>query len=211
MSSHPTPAGRRATGDPGVGPRVLKALAALLVGTSVGLVTADLTSTGQPWFGAARSGAWTAWPGGGGIQVDPYARAVFARDGRVPLAVATGLSFLATRDDSGARLDRRCEYEVSGPTPQAQFWTLTPLDPAGYPLKAGEPGAALTSSEVVRDATGQAVVTVAAAVRPGNWLPVSGEGPFILMLTFYDTPLTGILGTGAAPPPLPAIDRRSCR
>lgn len=191
--------------------RVTGLTAALAAGVGLGLAVTDLASTGQPPFGAVRNGAWTAWPGSGGPDADPYARAVFARDGRIPLAAAIGVTLLATRDGAGDRLTAGCVYEVGGPIPQAQFWTLTPLDGAGRPFGSGQRAAGLTSSEVVRDAAGEATVTVARSVRSGNWLALPGEGPFTLMLTLYDTPFTAALRAGTASAALPALTRLSCR
>ncbi len=186
-------------------------LAVLVVGAGLGLGLTRLALGGQPPFGGVRSGAWRAWPGSGTAGIDPYARAIYARDGRVPLAAATGLVFLARTDDAGAPLSGRCAYAVGGPTPDAQFWTLTPLDGAGLTRAAAGERAGFTSAEVVRDAAGNFSIELAREARPGNWLPLPADEPFQLMLAVYDTPVTAALNAGAAPPALPAIVRRSCR
>ncbi len=190
--------------------RLIKLLVTLLVGIGLGLALTEVAMSGRPPFGAVRSGAWRAWPGIGTADVDPYARAVMARTGAIPLAAAVGVAFLADRDDAGRVLDGRCSYEIAGPTPSAQFWTLTLLDPTGFPLKTGAERSGFTSTEMVRDAKGGFAVQLAPTARPGNWLPLSGGGPFMLLASFYDTPLTAALEAGAAVPILPAIVRQSC-
>lgn len=182
----------------------------MLAGTLLGLGATWLALGAQPPFGAVRSGPWTAWPDSGTADADPYARAIFARDGRLPLAGATGLAFLADKDDTGDGLDGRCSYGLSGPTPQAQFWTLTPLDRAGQSRAGAAQRAGFTSAEVVRDASGGFTIVLGRTVQSGNWLPLTGNGPFQLMLTFYDTPLTAALNAGSAPPALPGIAKLSC-
>jgi hypothetical protein len=190
--------------------RLVKFILMLLVGIALGLGTTWLAVSGQPPFGAARSGAWTAWPGAGSTNPDPYARAIFARDGRIPLASASGLRFLARRDDAGASLDPRCTYDIAGPTPAAQFWTLSLLDGQGFPVAPASDRAGFTSTELLRASDGSFVITIAPRARPGNWLPVSGSEPFILMLSFYDTPLGTALQTGSTVPALPSVVKRSC-
>ena len=189
---------------------LLRGLLTLVAGVMLGLAATDLAVTRQPLFGAVRSGAWVTWPEAGSPKADPYVRAVYARDGRVPLATAVGLRFLATADDEGRPLDGRCAYSIGGPTPAAQYWTLALLDRSGF-LPAGATGrSVITSAEVVRAADGGFAVTVARQARPGNWLPWAGEGRFQAMLSFYDSPLGTALLTGNPPPPLPAIVRTAC-
>ena len=190
--------------------RLFKLVAILLAGTALGLGATYLAVNRQPVFGSVRSGAWMAWPTSGSADADPYVRAVFARDGRIPLAAAAGLRFLASRDTSGATLEGGCTYVVSGPTPLAQFWTLTLLNELGFAPAGSGQRAGFTSAEVVRGADGGFAVTAAPTAHPGNWLPLPSDGPFVLMLTFYDTPLTTALSGGASAPALPGIVRRSC-
>lgn len=182
---------------------------ALVAGGALGLELTDLASRGQPWFGAVRSAAWTAWPRSGSPDADPYALAAYARSGRLPLAAGTGLRFLAATDDAGVRLEAGCAYVIGGPTPAARFWTLTRLGPDDDASAAAGSRTGYTSAELLRAADGGWTVSLARAARPGNWLPLGGTGPFTLMLSLYDTPLTVALQT-ANPPPLPNITRVAC-
>ena len=183
----------------------------LMAGVALGLGATYVAANRPPPFGAVRSGPWRAWPGAGTAEIDPYSRAVFARRGQIPLAASSGLRFLATTDGTGAPLDARCAYAVGGSTATAQFWTLSLLDRRGFvePNPAGRFG--FTSSEIVRDAEGGFVIVIDGPARPGNWLPVTGAGPFQLLLSFYDTPLSTALQTGGTVPGLPSITRGACR
>ncbi len=185
-------------------------LALLLVGVATGLGATDMLTSGQSLVGTVRSGPWTTWPGAGAPKPDPYARAVAARDGHIPLATGAGLRFLAETDSAGDTLDGRCDYRVGGPTPQAQFWTLTLLNRRGF----AEPNAldrfGFTSAELMRDGEGNFVVEIAAAARPGNWLPAPPQGSLTLMLSFYDTALARGMPSGAGLG-LPTIQKSGCR
>lgn len=190
--------------------RTFALLISIAAGVVLGLAVTAFGLRGDPPFGMVRSGAWTAWPAAGTPGADPYLRALFALDGRLPLAAAAGLRFVARTDDAGAPLVGRCGYEIGGPTPAAQDWTLTVLDPDGRPRRSAEPRAGFTSSEVVRDSNGDVVIALARQARPGNWLPTRGDGPFLLMLSVYDTPLVTALASGSPAPRLPAITPGRC-
>jgi hypothetical protein len=52
-------------------------------------------------FGAVKAGPWSGWPKTGTREADPYARALFARNGETPLGVTEGLGFIARSDSDG--------------------------------------------------------------------------------------------------------------
>src|SRR5260370_4937861 len=76
-------------------------------------------------------GGWTGWRRKGTAGIDPYARAMVARTGELPVGSGDGVAFYASTDDAGQPLDGRCDVLLSGTTPQARFWTLTLYDPEG--------------------------------------------------------------------------------
>src|ERR1700692_971703 len=102
-------------------------------------MTAALIGLGATWFalnegiayGGITIGAWTAWPKSGTPGIDPYARALVARSGGLPVGTGHGVTFYARADDGAGALDGRCDVALSGTTPQARFWTLTLYDPEG--------------------------------------------------------------------------------
>lgn len=190
--------------------RALALLVSIAAGVALGLAATAVSLRGDPPFGAVRSGAWTAWPAAGTPAADPYLRALFAKEGRIPLAAAAGLRFVARADDAGQPLVGRCSYEIGGSTPAAQDWTLTVLDPDGRPRASPDPRTSFTSSEVVRGRDGGFAIALARQARPGNWLPTRGDGPLLLMLSVYDTPLVTALSSGGPMPSFPAITPRPC-
>src|SRR5262249_54999282 len=111
----------------------------LLFGTMLGLAIAAMAGLGATWisltrgsaYGGVTIGAWTGWPKNGTPGIDPYARAMVARTGELPVGSGDGVAFYARTDDAGQPLDGRCDVLLSGTTPQARFWTITLYDPEG--------------------------------------------------------------------------------
>jgi hypothetical protein len=168
-------------------PTLVKAFITAVAGIALGLWLTFTAVERGFGFGIVEVGPWTLVPKAGSPDADPYARASYARSGEIPLGVAEGLTFFARRDSEGEPLDSRCDYAVAGSLPVARFWTLSVLDPAGRPIANVAGRAGFTSSELLRDADGAAVITLSAHARPGNWLALNEGAPFVLMLRLYDT------------------------
>ncbi|MDB5627822.1 MAG: hypothetical protein JWQ51_162, partial [Tardiphaga sp.] len=110
---------------------IFLALLALMTATAVGLGTTWMTATRGTELGTLTIGSWTARPRSGTNEIDPYARALIARSGELPIGTGDGIAFTATIDDAKKPLDGRCDVVVRGVTPAARFWTLTLYDTKG--------------------------------------------------------------------------------
>ena len=186
-------------------------LYALALGAGLGLASADYATSGGYPFGGVVVGPWTAWPKAGAVAADPYTRAVNARRGEIPLGVGEGLLLTAALDDDGRALDATCSYAVAGITPPARAWTLTIAGRGSRPSDAPLLREGMTSTEILREADGHFVITLAPDAQAGNWLPMPRlSGPVRLALRLYDTPVATSAGTldRAA---LPTIRRIGCR
>jgi hypothetical protein len=161
-------------------------------------------------FGAVKAGPWSGWPKTGTRESDPYARALFARNGETPIGLTEGLSFLARADSHARPFDSACDYAVQGAIPAARFWTLSALSPQGRTLPAISERHGFTSSEILRDADGGFEIKVSASARPGDWLEIAQGQPFVLMLRLYDTALSANPYSVTAGV-MPAIAREGCR
>jgi hypothetical protein len=184
----------------------------LLTGLLLSFVVAAGIGLGSTWyaltqnisFGALELGAWKGYPRNGTVSIDPYARAVIARNGELPVGSGDGVTFTAAADDDGRPLDGRCDVVVRGTTPPARYFTLTLYTPSGQLVANSLDRRGFTSQELVRDASGEFDITVSPRARPGNWLPTGGIDSYILMLRFYDTSL-GIATRAGREAPMPAI------
>lgn len=185
---------------------------AVLGGAALGLYSAFWMVEREQPFGGQQAGSWMVWPQIGSRDIDPYARAILARTGEIPLAAGEGLAFEARIDDTGRPLQANCIYEIAGITPSARYWTLA-LYGNGGGAALEEPQrnrSATTSAAITRDEDGDYAITISPVAQPGNWLqPSPGNGRFDVVLRFYDTPASGTL-TRFSAEMMPAITRREC-
>jgi hypothetical protein len=180
-----------------------------MLAAAIGLGATWLTLTRGVAFGSLTIGGWTAWPKSGSTSIDPYARATIARTGELPIGTGDGVAFYARSDDSGHDFDGRCTFAISGMTPAARYWTLALYDAEGRLVANAIDRHGFTSEEVVRDADGRFVITIAPRARPGNWLPTGGIERFVLVWRLYDTPI-GVATRTTKEGPMPAVARKAC-
>lgn len=185
-------------------------LLAFTLAAGLGLWSTWIAVEHPPAFGSLRSGPWIALPEKGGLDADPYERAVVARNGEAPLPASDAIVFTTIRDSDGRRLRGTCDYRLEGEVPASRFWTLAVYDPQGgvVPNPGGRYG--LSSTEMIHDSGAPWIVALAPQTHPSNWLPTPAAGPFTLVLRLYET--TGLSQLRAAgEEPLPAIQRGTCR
>lgn len=185
---------------------ILLALVIALVG---GVGTALLAIEQSRQSGAIAIGPWTARPGTTGPQDNPYARALAATRLELPLDAAEGIIFTATIDDNGAPLTARCDYTISGQTPQARLWSLTAYDAATGLMETANGRTGFHSQEILRDADGRFTIALSRLVQPGNWLPAAEGADILLVLRLYDTAIGSTLVSNT--PMMPSISRGRCR
>jgi hypothetical protein len=188
---------------------LLGSLLAFLVAAAIGLGTTWLVLNEGVAYGGVTVGAWTAWPKNGTPGVDPYARAMLARTGELPVGSGDGVTFYARADDSGRLFDGRCDTILSGTTPQARFWTLTLYDGEGRLVANSVRRYGFTSQEVIRGVDGTFEIAIGPRARPGNWLPTGGVERYVLALRLYDTPV-GLASRTGPDVPMPAVQQRGC-
>lgn len=160
-------------------------------------------------FGSIQLGEWVAHPTRGTPDADPYSRARFSREADLALGTAEGLVFTARRDSAGHALQGRCQYRVEGGLPPARFWTLHARngDGAVVSIEGGRPSGR-HSLAMLREPDNTVATTVSRHPSPGNWLPLAGTGPFVLVLTLYDTAIAS--SARIAEVELPRITQAGC-
>jgi hypothetical protein len=184
----------------------------LLIGLLLSFVIAGAIGLGSTWFalsnnvsfGGLSLGAWKSDPRRGTAGVDPYARAVIARNGELPVGVGDGITFRADVDDARHPLDGRCDVVLRGTTPPARYFTLTLYTRSGSVVANSLSRFGFTSQELVRDRSGDFEVVVSPRARAGNWLPTGGVERYILVMRFYDTSL-GIATRAGREAPMPTL------
>src|SRR3569623_1578214 len=180
------------------------------------LVVALAVGFGLSWYalndgrlvGSVQIGPWTAWPRAGSANPDPYTRAYLARNGALQFGQGEGMLFVATTDSDGKSLDRNCRYRIDGTTPTATFWTLVPTAPDGRTIARPDGPSGINSARLLRANDGLVQLYVSMTLAPLNWLEITGDGSFWLVLTLYDT--TVFSGVGSNDAALPSIIREAC-
>ena len=187
----------------------LKTLVTAALGIGLGLFSTWLAVERGYGFGAVTAGPWMAWPKSGSNEADPYAKAVVARSAEIPLGLAEGLMFIARQDDTGAFLDPKCDYRISGPLPPARTWTLTLMTPRGALIENRLGRYGVTASEIVREWRDAIDIVVSRYASPGAWLPLGEAVPFVLTLRLYDT-IVRASATAIDARSMPSIKRGTC-
>jgi hypothetical protein len=189
----------------------LRTLSGIFLALGIGAVTGlglTAASVGRgTGAGTLRIGPWLATPKAGTTDADPYARAVTARLGTLPIALADGLALVADSDSTGQTLDGRCTFRISGTMPPARYWTIAAASADYQPLVADSVRQGFTSYEVVRREDMPVDILLAPEARPGNWLPSGGAPQVKLIVRLYDTPIATTISSGTV---LPQISRVSC-
>lgn len=194
-------------------PLVLKMSAkvalAVVVGTALGFAATVWILDRRIDIAAAHVGPWAVWPKAGTTDMDPYARAIYAQTGQIALPSAEGLLLVADTDETGAPLTGRCSYRIAGGVMAARFWTLGVATWAGNPIDNPASRFVFTSADVLRRSDGTFSIEASASVRPGNWLPLSGEDRLTVSLRLYDSPLGNTLAQ-LDRTSLPSIRKTAC-
>lgn len=186
---------------------VLYLLMMISVALTIGFGLSYYALTDGRLFGVAQVGPWHAWPDVGANAPNPYTRGHLARTAAFELGQSEGLQFTATTDSDGEPLTRACSYRIQGRTPLATFWTLVALEESGINIAAPDVAPAMRSSSIARANDGAIVINVGTRLQPWNWLELTGEGPFKLVLTLYDTAVFSGFSSDAS---MPAIIRGEC-
>jgi hypothetical protein len=184
---------------------------ALAVAFGFGILSSIYALRATVGFGAIALGPWTAFPNAQTIDADPYAKAHRARDGKLLLGSAEGLTFTAARDSEKRTLVENCRYEIAGLTPPARLWTLHAADSAGNPLEGTGNGlpTGVNAWSVLRGADSAFSIRISSSASAGNWLAIpEGRAPFLLVMTLLDTPTAG--SSGVIDLSMPAINRLDC-
>lgn len=188
--------------------KYLRAATAMIAGLALGLLATVLSLNSGYGFNPLRVGPWTAWPTIGGVDIDPYARAVISRSGEAPLGRDQGLAFIARADSDGAPLAGACDYAIVDPLPAARYWTIGLATPDGRLIDNPTQRYGYSSVDVLRREGGAFEIAIAREARPGNWLSPGAARAFVIVLRLYDTAFD--VDARTEPDAFPTIKRLKC-
>lgn len=187
---------------------IVHLLSLVVIALGLGFGLSYYTLTDGRIFAARSTGAWATWPDVGAANPDPYTKAFLARQGILQLGDSEGNQFVAETDENGLKLNPNCTYLLDGETPIASLWTLTAVDYEGKNILASNEALYLDNSHIARSGDGTIVINVSKTLQPQNWLEISGDVPFRLILTLYDT--AAFSDIGARELVLPAVLNKGC-
>jgi hypothetical protein len=187
---------------------VLKAIAALVIGTVLGVGVTWLVVFHGDMPGGVTDGPWRTNLLIGSSGGDVVTRAKVAAHGLLALNRNETIYFTATTDGAGARLTSDCDYRVTGRDPDTRWWSITAYAADDFLIPNPANRYSISKNAVVRGSDGSFSADVAAVSQNANWIPVAG-GPFSLTLRLYNP------GPAVARDPahavLPNIEKISCR
>lgn len=138
------------------------------------------------------NGPWRTSADTGRVDANPWSRAAVAVAGLYALSPKEAIYFTAFADSDGEPLRGECNYQVSGTTPDARWWSLTvygadhflvPNPGNRYAVNAGNlPSAAAGRIELALSGDASAIDARADA------LPTPAAGAFSLTLRLYNPP-----------------------
>jgi hypothetical protein len=189
-----------------------KIVAFIIGGVAIGLVSAwYMLERGTP-LTTRKIGPWSAWIYDGDIGADPYTLAHMSRSGRLPITSSNALYFMADEDSDGDDLATDCDYEISGKPLDADWWSIALYNRNGELIGREPSGSYASSSTILRRSDGGYVINIAQKMRPGNWIGISDDEEFVLLLRLYgihaskDTKRANSIEQN-----LPVIRRLDCR
>jgi hypothetical protein len=143
-------------------------------------------------------------------------------------AVAIGGLLASTQENSmyyrlstiaGEPLRMNCRYRIEGADYAADWWSITAYGWDNYLIPNPQKRYSFNNENLIRNADGSWVITVAATEQAGNWLPVGpsgapdwrklGDYDFDLLLRLY-TPGDAYLKTPQSAT-LPTVTREACQ
>ncbi len=132
-------------------------------------------------------GAWRTSLATGSPAADGPTRSYIALTALLALERRETVYFIAETDDSGALLNTRCDYEVSGRAPRARWWSITAYGADDFLIPNPHERYSFNSRTIGVAPDGTYKVVLGPRQKAGNWLPTGeGGGRASLVLRLYN-------------------------
>lgn len=180
-------------------------------------VVAFLGGVGAAWIATGRADTlsgvgpryWRTTAGAGEASASSYQRAVLARVGIWALPQSEVVYFTNDRDDSGAHLDRNCDYVIAGKgDPRTRWWSISIYRDFLW-IDNQLDRYSMSKTSVVRDPDGGYRIALSAHPKQLNWLPL-GEKDGQLLLLFRNYQPHPSIARDPLHASLPTITRVKC-
>ncbi len=191
--------------------RTISLILTIMLAVTVGVWSSRfMIARGSP-LSTDTYGPWQQWRSIGRESADPYTKAHIVTTGKLRISADSAGIFEARTDSQGARLHSSCNYVVEGANMRGLWWSLAVFDAKGNLISNDADRYEFTADTIAPNPNGSFVLTLGRDARPGNWLPTSGAGRLVLVLTVLD-PATGLSSEERAErnKHLPVITREGC-
>ena len=165
---------------------LIKFTIASVFGLAVGLISAQKIIGGYEGLFNKRHGPWVNWPTAGTRSSNPYVRAHFLTQNRLPISQFEVTELEAKIDSNGKTLDADCSYEISGPAQKARWWSLYTYSDNASVQGEGEQRQSIASEQLVTKSNGQFIVKLSRQPQTGNWISPSMGDNLVLVLRHYN-------------------------
>ena len=188
---------------------LVKFAIAAVGGVAIGLFSAQKLINGYGGLFNHQHGPWQIWPTGGAVGSNPYVRAHFLINERLPISQFEVNEFEAGTDNHERQLDANCDYVISGPPPKTRWWSLYVLSQNDQPILATNPKTSTHSGAVVFEPGGRYNINLSLEPKSGNWITPGDDGKFKLIFRYYN-PIRSIISQFKLDD-LPDIRRGRCK
>jgi hypothetical protein len=132
-----------------------------------------------------RNGVWWTSEAVGSADQSLALRAFVARTGILGLGQSEVIYFQTTVDDEGRALSTKCDYEISGGSMGAQWWSVTVYDETNHYFPIEKVPASYNARNLPTGPDGSWRFEVGVAPREGAWIPVLDTGQMNLLVRLY--------------------------
>ncbi len=165
---------------------LVKFAIASIGGIAIGLISAQKVIGGYGGMFIKTQGPWVSWPTAGTRSSNPYVRAHFLTQHRLPISQFEINELEARTDSNGKALDSDCNYEISGPAQKARWWSLYTYSGERSARTQDAQPAGIGSHNILAKTDGHFTVKLSQQPQTGNWItPVKG-GDLVLVLRLYN-------------------------
>ena len=186
---------------------VWKALAALVIGTVLGLAITWFAVIRGAMPGGVSDGPWKTNLLIGSAGGDMATRASVAVHGLLALNRSETIYYSAGTDGAGNTLDGSCTYRIAGRDPATRWWSVTAYAADDYLIPNPAHRYSVSKTSVAHQADGTFVATVSPKAAAQNWIATVGK-PFNLTLRLYNPDPSVVHDPAHAA--LPSITKEGC-
>jgi len=160
-------------------------LLSVIAGIAFGVFSAYYTVNYITDFFTVKNGPWKVSLLAGSENADIYTRAAIALNALFALNKSEAVYFIAQTDSNFNPLRLHCDYRIEGGYLPARWWSIT-VYASDHFLIPNEYDIYAVTSENVKWDDGRWTVRLSQQYHHDNWIPLRGEGNFILVLRLYN-------------------------